>query len=233
MRLFKLKVLMALSIGIVSATVTAAPTAITAVRVTPATKVYTLFTFDAVKLSKQGLSIPQAINDLTLQLVSIDPAVASITPCPIAADLNLTGVSCGNGAIQFGTNEFFTFNSPTNLPKITVKLVNGVRNQYGANARSPNGLIPGDPTGRVVRIHFNQRMAQFGMMIDPGVAGTLGGVQFMVNHQTTPVQQLTPGVPQFVGIEDSVGFTDVTIIPSVSPRTWVADQFSYLPLANF
>jgi hypothetical protein len=233
MRLFKFHVLMALTIGLVSATVEAVPVSIPTVRVTSTTKVYTLFTFDAVKLSKQGLSIQQAIIDLTQQLVSIDPAIPSITPCPIVADLNATGISCGGSAIQFGTNEFFTFNSPTNLPKITVKLLNGVRNQYGANARSPNGLIPGDPTGRVVRIHFNQRVAQFGLMIDPGVASTVSGVQFLVNHQSTPVQQFTAGVPQFVGVEDSAGFTDVTIIPSGSPRTWVADQFSYLPLANF
>jgi hypothetical protein len=236
MRFFKFHVLIALTSWMVSVAVAvavAAPIAIPSVRVTPATKVYTLFTFDAIKLSKLGLSIPQEMQLLTQQLLSADLAVASITPCQITGDLNVTGVSCGNGAIQFGTNELYTYNSPTNLPPVSVVLDNGVRQQAGANFISPNGTIPGDSTGRVVRIHFNQRMAQFGFLVDPGVAGSVSGIQFIVNSQSTPVQPLTAGVSQFVGVEDSAGFTDVTIIPSGTPRAWVADQFSYLPLANF
>ena len=159
--------------------------------------------------------------------------MASITPCPIAADLNLTGFGCGNGAIRFGNNELFTYNTGTLIKPVSVNLDNGVRQQYGANFLSPNGTFPGDSTGRVVGIHFKQRMAQFGLMIDPGLAGSVNGIQFIVNRQATPVQPIAAGVPQFVGVEDSAGFTDVTIIASGTPRAWIADQFSYLPLAAF
>jgi hypothetical protein len=232
MRYFKFYVLIALTLWMMSS-VDAAPIAIPAVRITPATKVYTFFTFDARKLSKLGLTVQQEIDKLTQQLISTDPAVPSITPCPIATDLNVTGVSCGTGAIRLGTNELFTYNMETLLPPVPVKLDNGVSEQYGANFLSPNGTFPGDSTGRVVGIHFKQRMAQFGLMIDPGLAGSVNGIQFIVNRQATPVQPIAAGVPQFVGVEDSAGFTDVTIIASGTPRAWIADQFSYLPLAAF
>jgi hypothetical protein len=232
MRFFKIHVLIALSLWIVSAA-EAAPITIQSVRTTPTTIVNTFFTFDTVKLSKQGLSVQQEIIKLTQQLISIDPAIPSITPCPIPGDLNATGISCGNAAIRFGANELFTYNTATALPKVNVRLDNGVRQQSGANVLSPNGAIPGDSSGRVVRIHFNQRMAQFGLMIDPGLAPSVNGIQFIVNRQTTPVQSLTAGVPQFVGVEDSAGFSDVTIIASGTPRAWIADQFSYVPLAAF
>ena len=239
MRFFKFHVLIALSFWIVSA-VDAAPITIPAVRTTPTTKVYTFFTFDAAALSRQGLFVTRELQNLTQQLISNDPAVPSITPCEIAGDLNVTGVSCGNGAIRFGTNELFTYNTANALPAVTnrfpkgTRLVKGIRQQYGANFLSPNPVTGtgGDTTGRVVRIHFNQRMAQFGLMIDPG-ASSVNGIQFIVNRQATPVQTLTAGVPQFVGVEDSAGFTDVTIIASGTPRAWIADQFSYVPLAAF
>ncbi len=241
MRIVKFHVLIALTLWIASAA-DAAPINIPAVRITPATKVYSFFTFNASALSRQGLFVAREIQNLTTLLISNDPAVPSITPCEITGDLNVTGVSCGNGAIRFGTNELFTYNTANALPPVTnrfpkgTKLVNGISQQYGANFLSPNlngpVIIPGDATGRVVRIHFNQRIAQFGLMVDPG-ASSVNGLQFIINRQATPVQTLTAGVPQFVGVEDSAGFTDVTIIASGSPRAWTDDQFSYLTLAAF
>jgi hypothetical protein len=234
MQFFKYKVLIALLIGMASATAYATPINIPAVRVTQDTKVYTFFTFDAQKLGKlrPPLSVQQAKVRLDQQLLA-DPATSNITACPITGDVNATNVTCGNGAIQFGGGEFFTYSLATDLPGIPLRLDNGVREQFGANFLSPNNPAPGDTTGRVVRIHFNKRMAQFGLMIDPGPGGSVSGIQFIVNRQTTPVQALTPGIPQFVGVEDSAGFTDVTIIATGTVRAWVADQFSYLPLANF
>jgi hypothetical protein len=100
----------------------------------------------------------------------------------------------------------------------------------------------GDATGRVVNVHFNQRVTRFGLLVDAGQAAapSLQGMQFFVNRQTTPVKALTGGVPIFVGVEDSAGFTDVTIIttgevgnPTTETRSWIADQFSFLPLAAF
>jgi hypothetical protein len=229
MRFFKYYVLIALS---TVATVQAAPTAISAVRVTPATKVYTFFTFDAKKLAKLGLFVSDEIAKLTQQLASTNPAVASITPCEVPGDLNFTQLSCGNGEIRFGDRELYTFNTGFNIPAVGVRLDNGVHQEYGINFLAPNNLFPGDGAGRVVRVQFKQRMAQFSLLIDTNT-GTSNGIQFIVNHQSTPVRPLPAAGVTFVGVEDSDGFTDVTIITSGGSRQWYSDRFSYLPLANF
>lgn len=217
-----------LLIGMVSTAIEAAPTTITAMRIAPETKIYSLFTFDAVKLNKNGVSIPQAVAALTSQLAASTSPVVS--PCQIPGDVNATNIVCG--LMRFSGNEFFTTTAAISLPGLPFKTDVGVGVEYGDNFLSPNGLIPGDSTGRVVHVHFSQRMVQFGFTIDPG-GPSLSGVQFVVNRQTLPVVPLTANTPQFVGVQDSLGFTDITIIPSGVPRTWIGDQFSYLPLSAF
>jgi hypothetical protein len=184
------------------------------------------------------------------------PLPVPITPCSINGDQGITGVffSCeddgqpsvsgGRGAeIRFETNALFSYDLDSALPKIVdPKLLDSTFNKAfqelpAANFLSPAFATPGDTTGRVVRIHFNQRIAQFGFLVDPGPQlnsiNSVGGIQFIVNDQTTPVQRTPVGSLTFVGVQDSAGFTDVTVIPSGANQAWVADQFTYLPLANF
>ncbi len=229
MRFINTKILLATA-AIVSFNAQATPITITAMKASTATKTYSLFTFDAVKLSKNGLSVPQALANLTAQLAASTNPV--ITPCQITGDVNVTNISCGNNAMRLGGNEIFTKTEAGNLPGLTLTLDTGVQIQYSGNFLSPVGLIPGDSTGRVVHVHFNQRMAQFGFVIDSG-GPAINGVQFIVNRQTTPLIALPPLTAQFVGVQDSTGFTDVTIVPSGNPRVWLADQYSYLPLSAF
>jgi hypothetical protein len=192
---------------------------------------YSFFQVDTNKLKGQTVAGVQAA--LQLQLDSV-----GLTACWVTGDLNATNINCGNGAMRFGNTEFYTYNLETRIAGFPLdkdmKVV--IREAQGVNFISPNGLtVPGDTTGRVVRIHFNQRVARFGMLVDAGAATapSVNGIQFIVNRQSTQVQPLTAGAPQFVGVEDSAGFTDVTIIASGTPRAWIADQFAFVPLAAF
>ena len=191
---------------------------------------YSFFNVDANKL--KGRTVAEVQNALQLQLDS-----AGLTACWVTGDLNATNINCGNGAMRFGNTELYTYNLETRIPGFPLdkemKVV--IREAQGVNFISPNGTVLGDTTGRVVRIHFKQRVERFGMLVDAGAATapSVNGIQFIVNRQSTPVQPLTAGAPQFVGVEDSAGFTDVTIVASGTPRAWIADQFAFVPLAAF
>ncbi len=191
---------------------------------------YSFFTVDTRKL--RGRTVLQLQTELQAQL---DSNGTGLTACWVAGDLNVTNISCGNGAMRFGNTELYTYNLETRIPGVPFLLDKALGEAQGTNFITPNGTVLGDTTGRVVRIHFNQRVAQFGMLVDGGAATspTINGMQFIVNRQTTPIQAITAGAPQFVGVEDSSGFTDVTIIASGTPRSWIADHFAFLPLTAF
>ena len=137
--------------------------------------------------------------------------------------------------MRFGNAELYTYNLETNIPGVPFALDRAIGEAQGVNFIAPNGTVLGDTKGRVVRIHFNRRVAQFGMLVDAGAAASpsVNGIQFIVNRQSTPVQTITAGAPQFVGVEDSAGFTDVTIVASGTPQSWIGDHFAYLPLVAF
>ncbi|ESS73887.1 hypothetical protein MGMO_8c00240 [Methyloglobulus morosus KoM1] len=171
------------------------------------------------------------------------------TPCLIPADLNANNLVCGN-AVRFGT-DFFSFNSITNIPKPTLPFTGADKQsgldrislEFGVNGRSP-ALGQPNEAPRVVQIRFNKRIAQFGMVFDPFIVtnspdlqeGRVSdGIQFIVNGQATPVRdftQETRGNIPFVGVEDSHGFTELTII-STGGGSIIGDQFTIVPLANF
>jgi hypothetical protein len=208
--------------------VQAAPKVISAM--VGAATTYSFFQVDTNKLKGRTVTDVQAALQLQLD-------TAGLTACWVAGDLNATNINCGNGAMRFGNTEFYTYNLETRIAGFpldkTMQVV--IREAQGVNFISPNGAVLGDTTGRVVRIHFKQRVARFGMLVDAGAATapSVNGIQFFVNRQSTQVQPLTAGAPQFVGVEDSAGFTDVTIIASGTPRAWIADQFAFVPLAAF
>ncbi len=162
-----------------------------------------------------------------------------LTACIIRGDLNISAINCGNGAIQFGSSDFYSYNGITSLPPITLtnaldrKIRKGVASNFIVGSVVP--FFQGDPTGRIVNIHFNQRVAQFGMLLDAGqaLAPAVTGIQFIVNHQATPIKAVTGGIINSIGVEDSAGFTDLTIIASGSTRAWVCDQFGFVPLSAF
>ncbi|MCX7100015.1 MAG: hypothetical protein NTX38_00595 [Methylobacter sp.] len=207
-------------------------------------------------------SPPAGVSALTVQTMlqgelDVSTALPKLTACWVTGDLNVTPVNCGNGAMQFANADLYTYNGASNIPPFNVSnaLVVGIDpkkgttlkkltlTSKGANFRVGTVGVPnsGDTTGRVVNIHFNQRVAQFGMLVDSGqaLAPSVSGIQFIVNRQTTLVKPLVAGAATFVGVEDSAGFTDISIIASgdvqsqSGVRAWNADQFAFVPLAKF
>lgn len=233
-----------------SLTAEAAPININALSTTAPATTYTFFkvTVDTAKFPawKTATQVQTALQaDLTTK---------NLTACYIAGDLNTTGINCGNGAMQLATNEAYTYNIPIPalpafiLPNITATAIDpksgkSVTNSLAnvltlgqvSNFLASVGAATGDLTGRVINIHFKQRVAQFGMQVSAGqaLAPSVTGIQFVVNHQTTPVKAVTGGIANFVGVEDKAGFTDLTIIASGSTRSWVADYLSFVPLSAF
>jgi len=208
---------------------------------------YSMFIVDSAKTLKAGFTVTQVQTALQTEL-NLNTSAPKLTACFVAGDLNITSVNCGNGAMQFRNADFYTYNIPSNIPvyPLSKNLKSLFLETQGANFLSSTTnavgqIIPGDTTGRVVNVHFKQRVAQFGLLVDAGQVGapSVSGIQFLVNRQTTPVQTLTGGVPIFTGVEDAAGFTDVTIITSgeigstTEARAWIADHFSFVPLAAF
>ncbi len=186
-------------------------------------------------------------NQLKQKLTAIG---LSTTPCLIAADLNANNIVCGNGAIRLGA-DFFSFNSITNIAKPNLPFtaadkdsgLDSVSLEFGVNGRAP---VLGQPNEavRMIKIRFNQRIAQFGLVVDPFIVSdspdlTEGrvsdGLQFIVNGQATAVRDFTQeirGNIPFVGVEDPHGFTEVTVI-STGGGSIIGDQFTIVPLTNF
>ena len=210
------------------------------------------YSFFTVKNPPAGVSIPTIQSLLQNNL----NASTKITACWVSGDSNVTPINCGNGAMQFGNADMYTYNGESNIPNFSVSktplvasdpksdtLDQVILASKGTNFVVGTVGIPnsGDVVGRVVNIHFNQRVAQFGMLVDGGQinAPSAKGIQFLVNHQSTAVQSLTSGVPTFIGVEDKAGFTDITIIASgetgttSESRAWNADQFSFVPMSAF
>ncbi|MGR8931790.1 MAG: hypothetical protein ACU836_14225 [Gammaproteobacteria bacterium] len=227
MRTFNLITLLTLSASL-APPVQAAPAMIPATRDTP--EIYSLFYIDAARL--KGSSVAQEEAYLTEQLAALTPPRK---PCFASGDLNATNIRCGSGTtqIQLGISEIYGYDLETLLVGAPITLNRGVRQLWYANFMSPNLTIPGDSVGRIARFHFTGRMAQFGMLVDPGANSSLNSIQFIVNGEALPPKPLTAGVVEFVGVEDSQGFTDVTIIAAGITRAFVADQLAIVPLANF
>lgn len=209
--------------------VQAAPTMITALRDTANT--YSLFYIDGSRL-KGGTSVAQEQAILIAQLTALTPP---LRPCFASGDLNPTNIRCGSGTtqMQLGISELFGYSLETLLQSVPVALDRGVKQLWFSNFLSPNGTIPGDSVGRNARIHFTGRMAQFGMLVDPGLNASLTSIQFIVNGKALPPTPLAAGAVQFVGVEDPQGFTDLTIIAGGVTRSFVADKLAFVPLANF
>jgi hypothetical protein len=207
----------------------------------------TSYSFFYADPNKVQLTTATILTQLQARLVA---AGLSTTPCLIPADQNANNMACGSGAIRFGT-DFFSFNSITNIPKPNLPFtaadadtgLDNVSLEFGVNGRVPLINQPNE-VPRVVHVRFNKRIAQFGMAFDPYIVtdstdlleGRVSdGVQFIVNGQATPVRdftQETRGNIPFVGVEDTHGFTELTII-STGGGSIIGDQFTIVPLANF
>lgn len=192
---------------------------------------FTLFFMDKKRL----LSSPaQEWATLQGQLSSF-----GISPCLVTADLNATPIRCGNGLVQFGTNELYTYGRPFNLQKVPITLNRGVKQVFAADFRSPAGIIPGDPVGRVVHVQFNQPVSEFAMNFDSGqaLAPSIGAVRFIVGTGENAVnleQPLDPGTTQWAGVQVPSGFTDLVVVPlEGATQAFVIDQFSVVTKAQF
>lgn len=228
MRTFTFFAILTLYVGL-SLRVQAAPVMVPSLRSTANT--YSLFYIDGSRL-RGGISVAQEQVFITGQLAALTPP---LKPCFASGDLNPTSIRCGTGTtqMQLGISEIFGYSLETLLQPAPIALDRGVKQLWFSNFLSPNGTMPGDSVGRNARIHFTGRMAQFGMLVDPGVFTSLSSIQFIVNGKALAPTPLTAGVVQFVGVEDTQGFTDLTIIAAGVTRSFVADQLAFVPLANF
>jgi hypothetical protein len=199
----------------------------------------TTFATFLINAKKAGSTTIKELVKLTGQLKPF-----GLSPCLVAADLNATPITCGNGLVKFGTNELYTYGRPFNLQKVRVKLNKGVSQPFAANFRSSVGLIPGDNVGRTVHVHFNEPVAQFAMNLDSGQlsAPSIDSVKFVVGlapDQVELTQFLQPGT-QWAGVQLPSGFTDLAIIPQADPLNpttnalgFATDQFSLVTAAQF
>lgn len=241
MRTYTFFLILTLYAGL-SLPVQAVPVMVPALRSTANT--YSIFFINPKQLSG-NTSVAQAQIALTNQLAALTPPLKS---CFTDIDFNGTNIRCGTGnaQMQLGISEFFGYNRETllqGLPSNT--LDKSVHKVWASNFLTPPITQPPTPTenGRVARIHFTGRMAQFGMLVDPGRAGapqlntvllgSLNTIQFIVNGQALPPKPITAGVVQFIGVEDTHGFTDITVIAAGVTRAFVADKLAFVPLANF
>ena len=208
--------------SVVSSPLSTTPVVISAVQNTATT--YVLYYMDPKKVSSS-----QQLIDLTKLL---PPGYA---PCQVKADLNYTPINCG--VVEFGVNQFYTYNSSNNLTALSIPLDKGVKQVYAANFRSPQNLIPGDSAGGVVHVKFSQPVSQFLLHVDSGqaTAPSIDGISFVVNgNATTSMQTLNRGGATFVGVELASGFTDLDIIPSGGQsQGFIADLFSVVPTSVF
>lgn len=194
-------------------------------------KTYALFYMNPKRLQ---LPLFQELSILNNQM-----SLSGVSPCLVSADINATGITCGKGLVKFGTNELYSYGRPFNLQKVPLTLDKGVQQVFGADFRSPVGLVPGDPVGKSVSVHFNQPVSQFAMNFDSGqaTAPSIGAIQFIVGTGTNAVsltQTLAPGTTQWAGVQAPGGFTDLVMVPlEGATQAFVIDQFSLVTKAQF
>ncbi len=169
-----------------------------------------------------------------------------ISPCLVSSDVNATGIKCGRNSvtgtslISFSTNEMYSFVRPFNLAKLPIVYDNGVKEVFGANFKSPVGLLPGDAFGRNVLLHFDRPVSQFLINVDAGnpLAPSVSGIQFYVSNGATAVAsthgKTLTALTQFVSIQRASGFTDLIIVPRCGQsQAFAADLYSVVPTAKF
>ena len=188
---------------------------------------YALFFMDTKKLFP--ITNVQALATLTTQLSGV-----GISPCLVSTDINATPLKCGNGLVDFGSNQMYSYTLPINMLHLPINFDKGVRQVFAANFLSPNGLIPGDSIGHTVHVHFNQPVVQFAMDIDSGqaVAPSIDSVQFVTGAgaaQVSVSQSLLPGTVQWVGIQSLNGITDPDVVATGSTQAFTIDQFVVVP----
>ena len=154
-----------------------------------------------------------------------------ISPCLVSTDINGTPINCGAGLVSFGTNQLFSYITPINLSKLNINFNKGVKQVFGANFHSPKGLIPGDASGRVVHVHFNQSVTEFAMNIDSGQADTpsIEKIQFVmgaVGSQVALTHPLIPGISQWVGVQAPNGIQDLDVTAVGSASAYTFDLFT-------
>lgn len=184
---------------------------------------YALFVMDTKRIP--AASQPKELAALTSQLSG-----DGITPCLVATDINGTPVSCGNGLVNFGTNQMYSYIIPVNMVHLNFKFNTGVKQVFAANFLSPTLTTTGDTVGRSVHIHFGQPISQFAMNIDSGQANapSIHDIKFITATNSFS-QTLTAGKAQWVGIDAPDGITDLDVEASGSTMAYVIDQFTVVP----
>ena len=136
-----------------------------------------------------------------------------VIPVFLKTDINQTPIEVPGA--KFGTNQLYSYwgNFTFTEFKSANKALALVKQKFAVNFRSPVGLIPGDPTGGVVHVHFDKPVTYFGAWFSGRVDVALTDiVQFIVNG-TVIEEDVSSGLPTFVGVEDFGGFTDLDIVP--------------------
>ena len=175
----------------------------------------------------------KTLSSASLELATLTSQVNAygISPCLVSTDINGTPINCGAGLVSFGDNQLFSYITPINLSKLNINFNKGVKQVFGANFHSPKGLIPGDASGRVVHVHFNQSVTEFAMNIDSGQADTpsIEKIQFVmgaVGSQVALTHPLIPGISQWVGVQAPNGIQDLDVTAVGSASAYTFDQFT-------
>jgi len=135
-------------------------------------------------------------------------------PVYLKTDINQTPIEVPGA--KFGTNQMYSYWSNFTFPefKSTDKvLAKVVKQKFTVNFRSPVGLVPGDSTGGVVHVHFAKPVTYFGAWFSGRADLSLtDNVQYIINNVAI-TQDVSSGLPTFIGVEDIDGFTDLDIVP--------------------
>jgi hypothetical protein len=197
------------------------------------------YAFFIIKTKKLRGTYAQGVQDLANAL-----APYGVTPCVVSTDVNGT-IACGTpGTPTFMLpvpNEFFTYDLAFNfkdLPPINDRKglnKDSAYNQvYAVNFLQPVGTIPGDLQGRnPVRVQFGAPVTEFSFLADGGQAISPASrqIQFTVNGIALAPQDLTPGTPIRLGVQDPLGFTEVTINAlGGDTNAFIASEFAFVPM---
>jgi hypothetical protein len=176
-------------------------------------KVFEFFKYDSKKAK------PDSKAKLEAELFPVIPVY-------FTQDTNQTPIKL-QGA-TFGTNQLYSYGTSSfsfDTFKSVDKDLNRVfKQKFAVNFRSPEGVVAGDTRGRLVHVHFDQPVTYFGAWFqcafgDPdNVSATMEKLQFIVNGQIVEYPNLEDTInTKFMGVYDSVPFTDLDIVPTGTP----------------
>lgn len=160
---------------------------------------------------------PKKLKSNTKQLLAKE--LAPVVPVYLITDSNQTPIAVPGAT--FRTNEMYSYYGTGGFKvfKSVDRDVNrAVEQRCLVNFKLPEGTAPGDTNGKVVHVNFASPVNYFGGWFsgDP-VFEESGGlthlVQFQINGEVVAEQDISNGLPVFIGVQMENPFTEITIVP--------------------